>query len=319
MLILSEYDIGRSATILQVIKAVEEAFLIQEEGTFNMPRRIHFDHKNNSLLLMPCFRDEYFATKLVSVFPENSSRGIPAIYGSVILNSGVTGEPLSLLNGGKLTALRTGAVGAVAIKYLTPGDIKSIGIIGSGVQGLYQAICACRVRKIEEVHVLSHDSKSFDLFRENLLNYFPALEVKAYKNRRAVVAHADVVITATNSSAPVLPDDPSLLKGKTFIGIGSFKPGMREMPDALYQLVDMIWVDTLHGTTETGDLTYPIEKGWFTPDRIKTLGLAIKESKIVTGDTLFFKSVGMALFDLVVAELIYLQALKKGIGVEVKM
>jgi len=123
MLILNESDIIQAVDFNELLKSVEEAFLIQEAGNFNMPNRMHVEQDGNVLLLMPCFTDDLFSTKLVSIFPENINHGKPVIYGSVILNDGKTGEPLALLNGSKLTALRTGAVGALGLLYTTPKNI----------------------------------------------------------------------------------------------------------------------------------------------------------------------------------------------------
>ena len=142
MLILNESDIIKAVDFDELLKSVEEAFLIQETGNYNMPDRMHIDQEENVLLLMPCFTDDFFSTKLVSVFPENKNLGKPAIYGSLILNDGKTGEPLAMMNGSKLTALRTGAVGAMGLLYTTPKNINTLGLIGAGIQGFHLVLFA---------------------------------------------------------------------------------------------------------------------------------------------------------------------------------
>ena len=92
---------------------------------------------------MPCFGSDYFSTKLVSVFPKNLLIKEPMIYGSVILNDGQTGKPLAVMDGSKLTAMRTAAVGAVGVKHLSPENASTLGVVGLGIQGFHQALFAC--------------------------------------------------------------------------------------------------------------------------------------------------------------------------------
>ena len=98
MIILNKDDILYSVTIDELLKAVEEAFIIQENGNYLMPDRLHIDFNGNVLLLMPAFTDDYFSTKLVSVFPGNREKNMPAIYGSLLLNDSTTGKPLALFD-----------------------------------------------------------------------------------------------------------------------------------------------------------------------------------------------------------------------------
>lgn len=123
-----------------------------------------------------------------------------------------------------------------------------------------------------------------------------------------------IVITATNSLEPVLPDDEDSLAGKHFIGIGSYKPNMREFLRALFNLVNTVYVDTDQAFEESGDLIVPLRNNWITKDRAMTLGRLFVESKSqaeIEHETTLFKSVGMALFDVCASKLIYDRATKK--------
>jgi ornithine cyclodeaminase len=319
MLILNESDIIKAVDFNELLKSVEEAFLIQETGNFNMPDRSHIDHEGNVLLLMPCFGDDYFSTKLVSVFPKNKKLGKPAIYGSVVLNDGQTGEPLAIINGSKLTALRTGAVGALGLLYTTPKNIKSLGLIGAGIQGFHQVLFACGVREIEKVFIYDPYHPEIENFIQELKKYLPDTEFTNCLSSKQVLENSEALITATTSLTPVLPDSTSLYAEKHIIGIGSFKPEMQELPDGLFKNLDQIFVDTNHAKKESGDLSIRIKKGLIQENQIYTLGQLInKKVKIDEDKTTLFKSVGMALFDLIVARTIYLNAIEKGIGTEVK-
>ena len=319
MLILNESDIIKAVDFNELLKSVEEAFLIQETGNFNMPDRMHIDHAGNVLLLMPCFAYDFFSTKLVSVFPENKNLGKPAIYGSVILNDGKTGEPLAMLNGSKLTALRTGAVGAMGLLYTTPKNIKTLGLVGAGIQGFHQVMFGCAVREIENVFIYDPFNQDLEEFIKDLKKYLPDVEITNCTSSTKLINNSEAIITATTSMKPVLPDDTELLKGKHIIGIGSYKPEMQELPDSLFQGLDTIFVDTNFAKTESGDLSIRIENGLVKADQIFTLGKLInKKVQINEQQTTLFKSVGMALFDLTIAKKIYKNAIEKGIGTDIE-
>ena len=135
MLILNSDHLETLLSYTEMVDCMEEALVLQEKGNYNMPPRMHVDDGDNTLLLMPAIIGEKMTTKLVSVFPGNSKRNLPPIMGTVIYNDGNTGEPLALINGSKLTAIRTAAVSGVAMRYLADLDIGSVGIFGAGMQG----------------------------------------------------------------------------------------------------------------------------------------------------------------------------------------
>ena len=110
---ISSDAIGKAAPIEKWVEAMEQAFADTGTGVVEVPQRVHIDREQNTLLLMPCFGSNYFSTKLVSVFPGNLSKKEPMIYGYAVLNDGRTGRPLAVMDGSKLTAMRTAAVGAV--------------------------------------------------------------------------------------------------------------------------------------------------------------------------------------------------------------
>jgi ornithine cyclodeaminase/alanine dehydrogenase-like protein (mu-crystallin family) len=322
MLILSEQDVLASVTCADMVAAVEESFLSYEKKDFTMPHRMHIDHGNNTLLLMPCFGRDYFSTKLVSVFPGNAGTEIPVVNGVVVLNDMNNGEPLALINGRVLTALRTGAVGAVGIRHLSPANALKAGIVGTGVQALYQVLSAATVRELTDLYILATRPEKGQAFADRVGAYLPALRTHVVKSAEELLTEAEIIITATTSSNPVLPENESLLAGKHFVGVGSFKPDVREFPDSLYRLIDKIYVDVDHAATESGDVVWPLKQGWIAPDRIETLGSFIlneKEKEKVRQNTTFYKSVGMALFDLFAARMIYAKAVEKGLGLRITL
>ncbi|NQU65436.1 MAG: ornithine cyclodeaminase family protein [SAR324 cluster bacterium] len=318
MLVLNEQDITRAVLITQLVDIMGQAFITYENGDFLMPDRMHVHDDKNTLLLMPCFAKEIFGTKLVSVFPGNSERNLPVIQGIVVLNNRQTGEPVAILNGPKLTAMRTAAVGSVAIRHLAPANVETLGIIGIGAQGFHQALFACSQIPIQRVLIFNRHSESMKRFKDKLAPLVPAVKIAMANTVRSLVEKSQVIITATSSNEPVLPDDEQLFSEKCFIGVGSFKPGMREFSEALFKNMSQVFVDTEFAIKECGDLAIPLRKDWIKREQVHTL------AKLITGKvkrnpspTTCFKSVGMALFDLFAAEYIYKQAIDKGLGTRI--
>ena len=320
MVFLNEKDILEAVSFEEIISAIESALVIYEKKEFYMPDRMHVDYGENTLLLMPCFTEKSFGTKLVTLFPENSKKNMPVLSGVMILNDGKTGKPVALLDGSILTALRTGAVGSVSIRYLVSENVKTIGIVGAGIQGLHQALFASLVRDITDIYLFDIDSEKIVTFISGFSDIRPEIRLHHSGSVEELLEKSQIIITATTSHEPVLPDEKKLLRGKHFVGIGSYKPDMREFPEALFKLLDKVFIDTEHAVEESGDIVVPLKNHWINRNQVFTLGRFIMNSwkkKMIASETTLFKSVGMALFDLVVSNLIYKKAVEKGLGQEV--
>ena len=133
-------------------------------------------------------------------------------------------------------------------------------------------------------------------------------------NSEDLVKASQLIIAATTSTKPLFKDDPALVKGKTFISIGSFKPDMKEFPDAVISTADHVYVDTMFAAKESGDIFIPLEKKIVELEKIKPFSSLLEEPVSLGNKTFFFKSVGMALFDLTVASAVYKLALKENTG-----
>ncbi|MFH2041624.1 MAG: ornithine cyclodeaminase family protein [Acidobacteriota bacterium] len=317
MIFLNRKEMEEAASAADIIGAVEQAFVHYERNTFQQPERLHAEANGGTLLLMPCFTEEVFGTKVISLFPDNPLKNLPVLNGLMILNEGSTGHPLALLDGAALTARRTAAVGALSIRHMTMNTIRSVGVVGAGFQGLHQALFACEVRSVSKVLVYDISGKRMIDFERQLAAHRPHLKITRCRSAAELVERSEVVITTTTSRSPVLPDDAELLKGRHYVGIGSYQPDVREFPPALFSVIEEVFVDTAHALRESGDIKQPLEEGLIQKNRVHTFG------KLVTGDipsdplrkkTTFFKSVGMALFDLMAASIIHRRAVEKGLG-----
>ena len=298
--------IAAAADPAEWIKAMEEAILKSLTDDYLMPIRMHLDRGNDTFLLMPCVTDEYWVTKLVSFCPGNQAVKLPSIYGTIVLNSSKTGEPLAIIDGSRVTAFRTAAVSALGIKYLSPENAKTLGIVGTGVQGINQAIFACSVRRIEKVMVFDKSERSIQMFVEEFNSRFSGIPVTVADGSADLCAESEIIITATDTREPLFPEKKELFEGKTFIGTGSYKPDCREYPGAFFNVIDQIFTDTMAGLKESGDLIYPVKEKLISEDRIYSLGSLIRgDISLSDNHSRFFKTVGSAIFDLYAAKLVY--------------
>lgn len=315
MLVINEETIAKLTDPVELTDVMEQAMLTFAGGECVMPDRAYMDFDGNTLLMMPSSCGNYFSTKLVSLFPDNPKKGDPVLFGTVILNDGSNGKPLAIINGAKLTAVRTAAVGSVGVRHTSPKNASSLGMIGAGVQGLHQVLFACKNRPITRVTIFDSFENLLKPLVEKLKAQLPDVEILIASNPREVCENSEIIITATNACVPVLPDDPELLKGKSIIAIGSYKPDMVELPDSLYSLIDHYFVDVEMAKEESGDLIQPLEKGLISNKKIHILSEAINGNiKVDPQRTTLYKSVGMALFDLFTASYLFNKAEKNGLG-----
>jgi ornithine cyclodeaminase len=317
MIYLTEKDILNAASVDEMLDAIEASMHLYEKKEFHMPQRLHVDHEEDVLLLMPCFTKDYFGTKVVTLFPENPKKDIPVLNGIMVLNDAQTGVPLALLDGPALTASRTAAVGAVSIRHLAPNNAHAVGIVGAGVQGFYQARAACSARHITDIFVYDLYPEKASALIDKLSEVIPQVKLHQAARVEDVLEGTQVVITTTTSLEPVLPDEEELLAGKHFVGIGSYKPDVREFPKALFTLLKTVFIDTEHALEESGDMIVPLQNNWIRRDQVMTLGRFLIDNKSqdkVKQETTLFKSVGMALFDVCASKLIYEKAIEKGLG-----
>lgn len=315
MLYLDPKALLAAATLPELMDRMEQALLAEEEGKAILPLRTSVFQGEDTLMLMPCLEERTWGLKILTLKPGNPAQGRPYIDGLVVLFDGGTGAPSALMDGKLLTSLRTGAIGGLGIRHLSKPDTRSLGLVGAGVQGFWQARFGCAARDIREVWVLDAFPEKLPPFLDRLGQALPGVQVRAARSAEELLERTEAVMSATNASVPLYPEDPERLRGHCFVAIGSYRPDMHEVPDALFGLLDRVYVDTLHALEETGDLTGPLERGILRREDVRPLADLLREPRPAP-ETGFYKSVGGALFDLYAADLLAQTARAKGLGTE---
>ncbi|HQK53184.1 MAG TPA: ornithine cyclodeaminase family protein [Sedimentibacter sp.] len=324
MLFLSKTEIEKIVDYKQIITEIEKSHLVLKKGNYYMPERPVIEKDNKTVMWMPCFQEGMIITKMLTLFPENQKIHMPMINGLMIINNLEDGKFEAVMDATLLTALRTGAAGSIGIKYLSHKNYNSVGVVGFGTQGFYQLVFACIVRKIKKISIFDRFSANIGEKIEKLKKAInePEIEIIVCETIEQLLENSQIVITATTSVTPVLPDNPELLKGKCYIAIGSYKPHVRELPDALWKVLDAAYTEFEFACEESGDILLPIEKGLWKKEEVKYICDLIESQLYLDnpeGKTILYKSVGMSLYDWAIAKYVYDRAFELGLGTNVEI
>ncbi len=304
------------------IEAVERCFSVYGDGKAGMPPIVtSYVKKYDGVLEIKSgyLETDCIGAKVICCFEGNPSRyGLPALTGVVILNDLKTGIPIAIVNAAPITALRTGAAGAVAAKYLARKGSRSVGIIGTGVQGRSQLMGLNELFDIEEV-------RAYDRVRDSSIRYASemsnklGLDVKAVKVPRDVVENADIVVTATPSRKPII-NSKWVTRGVHINAIGADEPGKQELDPEILKRAKIV-VDRLEECKVRGEINVAISNGIIDlSDVYAELGDIItgkKKGRESDSEITIFDATGMAIQDIATSYEIYKIAKEKGIGITV--
>jgi alanine dehydrogenase len=329
MLILTKEDVQNALPMSEMIAVTKDAYSSLSAGDAVVPQRIHLSipaHQGMSLFMPAYLRHQsidVLAVKTASVFVNNTDRDLPLIHAVVLVLEADTGRPLALLEGGSLTAIRTGAASGAATDLLARENCKVAAIFGAGVQGRTQLEAICTVRHIEKILVFDLRPEVVKTFIAEMAGHGPIPEdIQPAKDPREAVSQADVICCATSSSKPVF-DDQFLKPGVHINGVGSYTPQMQEIPPQTVARA-ALFVDLRSAAlSESGDIIQAIKDGFIDEHHIQA-----ELGEIVNGDQpgrvnehqiTFFKSVGIAVQDAAAAHLALDNARKMGLGQEVQL
>jgi len=327
MLVLTRSEVRSVASMPEAIELMKSAFRELSAGRAVSPLRVPIEvaEQEGVSLFMPAFvpASDALGVKIVSVFPRNPAAGIPTIHAAVILVDVANGQPVAMMDGGFLTALRTGAVSGAATDLLARPESKTLVVIGAGAQGVTQAAAVCEVRPIERIVVVDPSEQSLSRYREAIAREWPALNDRIETTSDpSVVRQADVICTATTSKTPVYNDD-DLRPGVHINAVGAFTPEMQETPSATIARATVV-VDNFEAAyAEAGDLINPVREGLVTTDHYRReLGHLVAGSapgRTAEDEITFFKSVGNAIQDVVVGQRLVEQAREAGVGHDIDL
>ncbi len=323
-LLIRKEEIRQVISMEQAMDSVREALLMYSRNQEGIPQRIklNLEKHRGKALYMPGYVKEkdILGIKVVSVYPENGKKSIPNVPATMMLSEPTTGRLLSLMDGIFLTELRTGAISGVATDLLANKEAKNFLLIGTGGQAESQLEAVMKVRPLRQVRVFDIDPVRGEQFIEKMKKKKivpPQVDIAFSHDLERDVECAQIITAVTTAAEPVF-NGKKVQPGTHINGVGSYTPQMSEIPQEVLVKAEKIYVDTKDAVKESGDFQKPIAQGQFRENQIAgTLGQLLegrtpgrKNSEEIT----FFETTGHAIFDLVVAQEIYVQAQKKGIG-----
>jgi ornithine cyclodeaminase len=319
-LFLSEQDVRRVLPLADLIQAMSGALAGFSGGRVSQPVRtvLEVGPERAYFGVMPAVIAEPAAmgAKLVTVYAGNHLRNLTSHLATIILMDPATGALVALLDGRYITEARTAAVSAVSVDRLARTDAKRLAIIGSGVQATSHLEAIRLVRAISDVRVWSPNPAHCEEFADTA-RLHTGLPVAAMEDSARAVEDADIVVLVTASPVPVVRDE-DIAPGTHICAIGACRPTHREMPAALVARAHLFVDSRDAALIEAGDIVLPIKEGAFGADHIAgELGAVVLgqcEGRRSDAEVTLFKSLGMAVEDVVAAQLAVERAVAAGLG-----
>lgn len=259
--------------------------------------------------------------KLVTVFGENHKKNLPSHLATILLLDPDTGALLAIIDGRYITEARTAAVSAVSTRFLANPGASTLAIIGSGVQARSHLEAYQHVRQLKEVRIWSPRPRSREQFVDDMSPHSTA-PIIAASTAEAAVRGADLIVLVTSSPTPVI-DDAWVAEGAHVVCVGACRPTQQEMPPMLVKR-GRVYVDsTAAALVESGDIVMNIEAGLFDASHVRgeigELVLGRIPGRQSDKDITIFKSLGMAVEDVVAADLVLRRAIETGSGTELAL
>lgn len=296
-MLLNEDDVRRLLSMERLIPAMERALADLSAGRVVQPLRVvvPVSEHQGFFGVMPSYVGSALGAKLVTFYPNNES--VPTHHAMIMLFRPETGEPLVVMDGRLITEMRTAAVSAVATNWLAREEASVLTILGSGVQARSHLDALRLVRPISEVRVWSpHNAKAFA----------EQFHLRATTSAEEAVRGADVIVVATTSRTPVLRGE-WLSQGVHVNAVGAVRPDWRELDDEMLQQ-SRIFVESREAASqESGDIIAAGKQASEIGEVISNTAHGRTSSDEIT----LFKSVGVAVEDVVTADLVYRAALEE--------
>ena len=301
--LLSKANVAEVLTMEGAISILESAFADFAAGKVAMPVRtpIKITEQNGLALFMPAYISGLGAlgAKVVTIYKDNPAKHkLPNVMGTILLMDPETGAPICIMDGGYLTAVRTGAVSGLATKYLARTDARVHTLFGTGVQARTQAWAVAKARPLDHILLYSIDDEAVKTAFAKDVTALTGVNAEVAKDAESAVRAADILTLATSATKPII-DGKWLGEGLHINAIGSHAPGMREL-DTESVVRSKIYVDSLDANkAETGDFQLPVEEGAWSWERVAgELGHVVSGNipgRENDSEITLFKSVGLAL------------------------
>ena len=307
-LLITRGDVAEVLTMADAIEAVEAAFRAYGEGHVQMPPKVYLGFEKGDLRCMPVYMPELglAGVKNVNVHPQNED--LPSVMGTLTLFDPNTGFPLAVMDATLLTAMRTGAAGGIAAKYLAREDSRVACFVGAGEQVWTQLeALLISVPGIEQILVFDIDSERAEGFAARFASGH-VVKAEACALEEAV-SSADIVTTLTPARQPVVMKK-HVRPGTHINAIGADAPGKQELDSEILSTATIV-IDNWEQASHSGEINVPLSQGVITQADIYAdigeLTCGRKAGRRDAREITVFDSTGLAIQDLACAAFVYRQ------------
>ena len=315
-LLISEDEVQELADMKMALSAIEGVFQLHGSGdAINLPRR-RLNSGRSTLQLMG------------GAIPALDRIGYKAYVGGggatrfvVNLYRESTGELDAIIEAGRLGQLRTGAASGVSAKFLAREDASAVSIIGSGYQARTQLEAVAAVRTLTKARVFSRSVRNRKQFAQEMSERLN-IDVDSVASGEEACAGAALIITATNSVEPVIAGH-WVEPGCHVMAMGANRLEARELDSDLLASMDLVTADDVEQAQyESGDLVAAVDMGLFSWDSVVRMGDIVaggRSGRTSLKQRTLFKSLGIAIWDVALADMIYRAAIDAGLGTKLDM
>jgi ornithine cyclodeaminase/alanine dehydrogenase-like protein (mu-crystallin family) len=317
LLVLAGHHVRELLPYDECADVMRQALAGLADGTFQQPLRTMVRPAGAAglMALMPAYaHGTAYGLKAICITPGNPAIGKDAHQGGVLLFAADTGEPLALVNASAVTEIRTAAVSAVATGLLARPGASELAIIGTGVQARAHARALAATRPLTGIRLAGRDPARAREVAAALAAEL-ALPVSAHAAARDAIEGADIVVTATTSSEPVL-SRAWLAAGAHVNAVGAYAPDAREIDTATMAQAALFADSRESVQNEAGDYLLARQEGAVNPVRAE-LGELLTGAAAGRADDdeiTLFESLGLAVEDLAAASYLYEKATRLGAG-----
>ena len=324
MLVLDAQQVRQFLDMRDCIDAVESAFRNRGMGSAARSAVAGVElsaGKLHAKLATLDLRRRYAVAKVNANLPANpAERGLPSIQGVVLLFDAATGTPLSAMDSGPLTSIRTAATSAVAAKWLALPNASRLAMIGCGVQARAHVAAMLNVRPITQIRAFDANRATAEEFCREMKTIHH-LDCQVAEDAPASARFGQVVVTSTPSQRPIL-DDGDVVAGTFIAAVGADSEHKQEISIPLLRSAHVI-VDDLDQCTKIGDLHHAIAAGALTSSDVRaSLDLVVSgrvRGRLDDSEIIVFDSTGVAIEDAAAAAIVYENAERGRVGVRVEM
>jgi alanine dehydrogenase len=304
----------------EAISVVEDVFRAHGLGRVVVPAKVSLDtgitgEFQSGGNAMPAFLDhlKISGLKWITWNWDNAKHGLPSVMATLVLNDPLTGAPLAIMGGAWITAIRTGAVTAVAFKYLGRPGAENLAVIGAGKQGFYQVEAMSNVMKIKQATVYDIRPEASERLAKQLGEKV-GFNIEASPSVKEAVADADVVVTVTTANEPLVRAQWLKEKGTLLCSLGSYQ----EFDFVSVKRAHKIVVDHTEQTLHRGELAKWVQRGMLDANDIYAeLGEIVagkKPGRVSSEENIFCVPIGMGCDDVAVAHRIWQAAKSRNVG-----